>query len=102
MGLHFFLTHTWQMSSHRVGLQERRNVSAVVVSHTENSSLLAFAVLSAGTAVGPLSRRLCKNSPTAVVIDPAALWRQLGQTRSLLPTLSLSLPPLLEAESVRA
>lgn len=37
MGFLYFLTHTWQMSSHRVGLQERkRSVSAVVVSHIEN------------------------------------------------------------------
>lgn len=37
MGLLSFLTHTWQMSSHRVGLRERkRSVSAVVVSQIEN------------------------------------------------------------------
>ena len=37
MGLLSFLTHTWQMSSHRVGLRERkRRVSAVVVSQIEN------------------------------------------------------------------
>ena len=38
-----------------------------------------------------LSRRLCKNSPTAVVIDAAALWRQLGQAGSL----HTHLPPTL-------
>jgi len=37
MGLLSFLTHTWQMSSHRVGLRERkRSLSAVVVSRIEN------------------------------------------------------------------
>lgn len=46
MGLLSFLTHTWQMSSHRVGLRERkRSVSAVVVSQIENR--FPFSVLSA-------------------------------------------------------
>lgn len=39
------------------------------------------------------SQRLCKNSPSAVVIDAAALWRQLGQAGSLQPRLPTS--PLL-------
>lgn len=38
-----FLTHSWQMSSHRVGLQERRtSVSAVVVSQIENRFPFSF------------------------------------------------------------
>lgn len=58
---------------------------------------------SAETAVWALSRRLCKNSPTAVVIDAAALWRQLGQAGSLQPHLppTLCLPRLPEVASVR-
>lgn len=52
MGLLSFLTHTWQMSGHRVGLRERkRSVSAVVVSQIEkplaiHSFFSAFSVLS--------------------------------------------------------
>lgn len=91
-GLLLFLTHTWQMSDHWVGLREREtSVSAVVVSQIEKRFPFSFqcafkrgfqAKLLSG--LGP-SRRLCKNSPTAVVIDAAALWQQLGQAGSLRP-----------------
>lgn len=48
MCLLFFLTHIWQMSSHRAGLWERKTtVSAVVVSQIENRfSFHFFSVLS--------------------------------------------------------
>lgn len=43
MGLLFFLTHTWQMSSYWVVLQERKtSVSAVVVLQIENRFPYSF------------------------------------------------------------
>lgn len=103
-----FLTHTWQMSSHRVGLQEKDECKCC--SSVTNRKPFSFQLsvcfqprFSAETAVWALSRRLCKSSPTAVVIDAAALWRQLGQAGSLQPHLppTLCLPHLPELVSVR-
>lgn len=101
-GLLRFLTHTWQMSGHWVGLRQgETSVSAVVVSQIEKRFPFSFQCafkrgFQPRLLSGP-SRRLCKNSPTAVVIDAAALWRQLGQAGSLRhclpPTLLSPTPP---------
>lgn len=111
-----FLTRTWQMSSHGVwalaGSEFRRRVGVTKTERKKkNNTFLLFSALGAFkrgffsfcflflsflqagvSLVWPAeSQRLCKNSPSAVVIDAAALWRQLGQAGSLQPRLPLPL-----------
>lgn len=114
----FFLTRTWQMSSQRVWApagsddELRLRVGVTKTEGTTNktlfSSFLPWCFQAKGFSLfafcffpsfkpgfrssGPSSsQRLCKNSPSAVVIDAAALWRQLGQAGSLQPRLPLAL-----------
>lgn len=71
MGLLLFLTHTWQMSDHWVGLREGET-SVVVVSQIEKRFPFSFqCAFKRGfqekllSGLGP-GRRLCKNSPTVL------------------------------------